>query len=36
MQGNVLDIATEKRHLNGVMRPALIICAVMAAIGIGG
>ena len=36
MQGNVLDITTEKRHLNGVMRPALIICAVMAVIGIGG
>jgi len=36
MQGNVLDITTENRHLNGVMRPALIICAVMAVIGFGG
>jgi hypothetical protein len=36
MQGNVLDITTEKRHLNGVMGPALIVCAVMAVIGIGG
>ena len=36
MQGNVLDITTEKRHLNGVMGPGLIVCAVMAVIGIGG
>jgi len=36
MRGNVLDIATENRHLNGVVRPALIISAVMAVIGFGG
>jgi len=36
MQGKVLDITTENRHLNGVVRPALIICAVLAVIGIGG
>lgn len=36
MQGKVLDIATENRHLNGVLSPALIICAVLAVIGIGG
>jgi len=36
MQGNVLDITTENRHLNGVVRPALIVCVVLAVIGIGG
>jgi len=36
MQGNLLDITTENRHLNGVVRPALIVCAVLAVIGIGG
>jgi hypothetical protein len=36
MQGNALDITTETRHLDGVMRPALLICAVLAVIGIGG
>jgi hypothetical protein len=36
MQGNVLDISTENRHLNGVVRPALIVCALLAVIGIGG
>ena len=36
MQGNVLDISTENRRLNGVVRPALIVCAVLAVIGIGG
>ena len=36
MQGNQLDITTENRHLNGVVRPALIICATLAVIGIGG
>ena len=36
MQGNALDITTETRHLGGVLRPTLIVCAVLAAIGIGG
>jgi len=36
MQGNVLDISTENRRLNGVVRPALIVCALLAVIGIGG
>jgi len=36
MQGKVLDITTENRRLNGVVRPALIICAVLAVIGLGG
>jgi hypothetical protein len=36
MQGNVLDITTETRQLNGVVRPTLIICSVMAVIGIAG
>ena len=36
MQGNVLDITTETRHLNGVVRPALIVATVLAVIGIGG
>jgi hypothetical protein len=36
MQGNVLDITTETRRLDGVVRPALIICGTVAAIGIGG
>ncbi len=36
MQGTVLDITTETRHLNGVVRPTLIICAILAVIGIGG
>ena len=36
MQGNALDITTETRHLDGVVKPALIICGVLAVIGIGG
>ena len=36
MQGNALDITTETRHLDGVLRPALIVCGVLATIGIGG
>ena len=36
MQGTVLDITTENRRLDGVVRPALIACAVLAVIGIGG
>jgi hypothetical protein len=36
MQGNALDITTETRHLNGVVRPALTICGLLAVIGIGG
>jgi len=36
MQGNVLDITTETRRLNGVARPVLIICAVLAVVGIAG
>jgi hypothetical protein len=36
MQVNALDITTETRHLDGVLRPALIVCGVLAAIGIGG
>ncbi len=36
MQGKVLDITTETRRLNGVVRPALVICAILAVVGIGG
>jgi hypothetical protein len=36
MQGNALDITTETRHLNGLLRPGLVVCGVLAAIGIGG
>ena len=36
MQGNALDITTENRRLNGVLKPALAICAVLAVVGIGG
>ena len=36
MQGNALDITTETRHLDGVLRPALIVCGVLATIGIAG
>jgi hypothetical protein len=36
MQGTVLDISTENRHLNGVTKPALMICGVLAVVGIGG
>ena len=36
MQGNALDITTENRHLNGVLRPMLVICGVLAVFGIGG
>ncbi len=36
MQGNQLDITTEKRHLDGVAGPPMIMCAVLAVIGIGG
>jgi hypothetical protein len=36
MQGNVLDITTEVRRLDGVVRPVMIICGAFAAIGIGG
>jgi hypothetical protein len=36
MQGNVIDITTENRHVDGVVRPVLGICGILAAIGIGG
>jgi hypothetical protein len=36
MQGNVLDITTETRRLNGLEQPLLGICAVIAVIGIAG
>jgi len=36
MHGKVLDITTETRRLNGVVRPALVICAILAVVGIGG
>jgi hypothetical protein len=36
MQSNVLDITTENRHLGTAARPALLICAALAALGIGG
>jgi hypothetical protein len=36
MQGNVLDITTENRRLDGIVRPALIVCIILALIGIGG
>jgi len=36
MQGNVLDITTEVRRLDGVVRPVMIVCGAFAAIGIGG
>jgi hypothetical protein len=36
MQGTVLDITTETRRLDGVVRPALIISGVLAVVGIGG
>ena len=36
MQVTVLDITTEPRQLNGVVRPALMICAILAVVGFGG
>jgi hypothetical protein len=36
MQGNALDITTETRRLDGVTRPALLICGILAGIGIVG
>jgi hypothetical protein len=36
MQGNALDITTETRRLDGVTRPALFICGILAGIGIVG
>ena len=36
MQGNALDITTETRHVDGVVKPVLVICGVLAVIGIGG
>jgi len=36
MHGKVLDITTETRHLDGVKRPALIACAILAVVGFGG
>lgn len=36
MQGNALDITTETRHLDGVVKPGYIICAIIAVIGFGG
>jgi hypothetical protein len=36
MQVKVLDISAETRHLDGVVRPVLGICGILAAVGIGG
>ncbi len=36
MHGTVLDITTENRRLNGVVRPALIVCAALAVTGVAG
>jgi hypothetical protein len=36
MQGNALDITTETRRLDGVVKPAYIFCGLLAIIGIGG
>jgi hypothetical protein len=36
MHGKVLDITTETRRLDGVVRPALAICAILAVGGFGG
>ncbi|HSO23246.1 MAG TPA: hypothetical protein VLT81_10075 [Chondromyces sp.] len=36
MQSNVLDITTENRQLGTAARPALLICAALAVLGIGG
>jgi len=36
MQGNAIDITTEIRHLDGVVKPAYMICGVLAVIGCGG
>jgi hypothetical protein len=36
MHGKVLDITTETRRLDGVVRPALLICAILAVVGFGG
>jgi hypothetical protein len=36
MHGKVLDITTETRRLDGVVRPVLVMCAVLAVIGFGG
>jgi len=36
MQGHVLDITTENRRLDGIVRPALIVCIILAVIGLGG
>jgi len=36
MQVTVLDITTEPRQLDGVVRPALMICAILAVVGFGG
>jgi hypothetical protein len=36
MQVTVFDITTEPRKLDGVVRPALFICGILAVIGFGG
>ena len=36
MHEKVLDITTENRHLNGTFRPLVVVCAVVALIGLGG
>jgi hypothetical protein len=36
MQGNALDITTETRRLDGVTRPALLVCGILAGIGVVG
>ena len=36
MQTNVLDITNEPRHLDGVVRPMLVVCGILAVVGIGG
>ena len=36
MHGKVLDIATETRRLDGVVRPGLVLCGLLAVVGIAG
>jgi hypothetical protein len=36
MHDKVLDISTENRRLDGIARPVMVVCIVMAAVGLGG
>lgn len=36
MQPHLLDITTEQRHLGAAARPALVICAILAVVGVAG